>query len=114
MINILKTFLENAGDIVPADELGKNWTLFVIFVCVIVTLPWIALIIYSIFFKKYRVRYFYNNECVHTEYYKKGQNVNLLVYQNVEWYLDSDLTEKVLSYTIEDKNIKLFGKEKDV
>ena len=112
-MKILKTFLEASESFVPADELGKNWEIFVVIAVVIATLPWIVLIVYTLFFKKYRVRFFLGEECVNTSYYKKNEGVVLYNTETYEWYYDTELTEKVVCLTIEDKNIKLFGKLKD-
>ena len=105
--NLIYFLTENK---VQADELGNNWVIFEIIAIVVATLPWIALIIYLVFLKKYRVRYFVNGELVNTTYYKKNQMIDDFKYNNIsKWYLDEEcLVEYKNSYITD--NLKLYSK----
>ena len=85
--NIFFQLLEN----VPADELGKNWELFQIIAIFLGIIPWIILIVYLVFFRRYRIRYFVDNQLVHVCYYKKKAIILDYSYQNLnKWYIDED------------------------
>ena len=83
------------GDIVPADELGKNWDIFKIIVILLGILPWIALIIY-LCTMKYRIRYFVNGQLVHTIYYD-------------QWYQDAEGKQSFVLEQMPSENIRVYG-----
>ena len=108
MVNKIFNFLTESN--VPADELGKNWIIFEIIAITLSILPWIVLIIYLVFLRKYKVRYFVDNELVHEVSYKKNNEIIFFEYDNVNvWYIDeecvTEFSEKFIT-----KNIKLYGK----
>ena len=108
--NIIYFLTENK---VPAEELGYNWSIFEIIAIVVATLPWIVLIVYLVFLKKYRVRYFVNGELVNTAYYKKNQIINDFKYNNIsKWYLDEECSAEYINSNITD-NLKLYSKTTD-
>ena len=95
---------------VPADELGKNWLIFEIIAILLATLPWIVLLVYLIFFRKFRVRYFVNGEIVNETLYKKNDEIIIFEYNgNTTWYIDEECTVLFSKKTISE-NIKLYGK----
>lgn len=101
------------GDIVAADELGKNWDIFKIMVILLGILPWIALIIY-LCVMKYRIRYFVNGQLVHTVYYKRKQPIQPYHYQTEkqtidQWYQDADCTKLFDLEHMPSENIRLYG-----
>ncbi|MFR7881221.1 MAG: hypothetical protein ACLU5J_06955 [Christensenellales bacterium] len=105
--NIFFQLLEN----VPADELGKNWELFQIIAIFLGIIPWIILIVYLVFFRRYRIRYFVDNQLVHVCYYKKKAIILDYSYQNLnKWYIDEDCTIVFEDEVMPNKNIKLFTK----
>lgn len=95
---------------VSADELGKNWLVFEIIAIVAATLPWIFLIIYLLFLRKYRVRYFVNGELVNESFYKKNNEICSFEYNGInKWYVDEECTVE-FKKTLINENIKLYGK----
>lgn len=105
--NIFKFLTENN---VPADELGKNWHIFEIIAISLAILPWISLIIYLIFLRKYRIRYFVNGELVNESLYKKNASINSFEYNGInKWYTDEECTNEFTKKTI-NENFKLYGK----
>ena len=100
--NIFFQLLEN----VPADELGKNWELFQIIAIFLGIIPWIILIVYLVFFRRYRIRYFVDNQLVHVCYYKKKAIILDYSYQNLnKWYIDEDCTIVFEDEVMPNKNI---------
>lgn len=96
---------------VPADELGKNWELFQIITIILGIIPWIILIVYLVFFRRYRIRYFVDNQLVNVCYYKKKAVILNYSYQNLnKWYIDEDCTILFKDEVMPNKNIKLFAK----
>lgn len=105
--NIFFQLLEN----VPVDELGKNWELFQMIAIFLGIIPWIILIVYLVFFRRYRIRYFVDNQLVHVCYYKKKAIILDYSYQNLnKWYIDEDCTIVFEDEVMPNKNIKLFTK----
>lgn len=101
------------GDVVPADELGKNWDMFKVIVISLGILPWLALIIY-LCVMKYRIRYFVNGQLVHTVYYKRKQSIQPYHYQMGnqtvdQWYQDADCKQQFILEHMPSENIKLYG-----
>ncbi len=101
------------GDIVPADELGKNWDIFKIIVILLGILPWIALIIY-LCTMKYRIRYFVNGQLVHTVYYKRKQSIQPYQYQTEnqtidQWYQDAEGKQPFVLEQMPSENIRVYG-----
>lgn len=101
------------GDIVPADELGKNWDIFKIIVILLGILPWIALIIY-LCTMKYRIRYFVNGQLVHTIYYKRKQSIQPYQYQTEnqtidQWYQDAEGKQSFVLEQMPSENIRVYG-----
>lgn len=104
--NIFFQLLEN----VPADELGKNWELFqMIAIFRNYSLDYLNCL-FS-FFRRYRIRYFVDNQLVHVCYYKKKAIILDYSYQNLnKWYIDEDCTIVFEDEVMPNKNIKLFTK----
>ncbi|MCM1259577.1 MAG: hypothetical protein NC182_01370 [Prevotella sp.] len=101
------------GDVVAADELGKNWDMFKIIVILLGILPWIALIIY-LCTMKYRIRYFVEGQLVHTVYYKRKQPIQPYQYQTEnqtidQWYQDVDGTQLFVLEQMPAENIRVYG-----
>ena len=112
MLN-LYTIIGYFGDVVPADELGKNWDTFKIIVVLLGILPWIALITY-LCTMKYRIRYFVNGQLVHTVYYKRKQSIQPYQYQIEnqkidQWYQDAACTQQFVLEQMPSENIKVYG-----
>ena len=108
MNNLIFRFLTENN--VPADELGKNWEVFEIIAIAFAVLPWILLIVYLLFLKKYRVRYFVNGELVNETFYKKNCEVAPFEYNGITtWYTDEECTNKFTKKSLTE-NIKLYGK----
>jgi hypothetical protein len=86
-----------------------------IILLVILTLPWIGLIVY-VCTLKYRVRIFVNGHLISTTYLKAGQSIRdhvILPYLEntfVELYLDENLTEKFVQDEMPKQNLKLYVK----
>ncbi len=100
---------------VPADELGKNWEFFATFTIILGVSPWLGLIVYLLFFKKYRIRYFVDGILVKTIHYKKKQKIEEYNYQDInKWYLDENCTLLFCEEVMPDRNLKLFAKKEDV
>lgn len=111
-MNLLFYILENT---VPADELGKFWGIFEIIVIILGIAPWIVLLVYLVFFKKYSVSYFVNDELVHKTYYKKNSKLNDFTYNEISiWYVDEECTKIYDNETLIKDNIKLFAKKGDI
>lgn len=101
------------GDVVAADELGKNWDTFKIIVILLGILPWIALIIY-LCTMKYRIRYFVDGQLVHTIYYKRKQPIQPYQYQMESrtidrWYQDANGTQLFVLEQMPSENIRVYG-----
>ena len=108
MSNLIFKFLTENN--VPADELGKNWQIFEIIAIVFAVLPWIALFVYLLFLRKYRVRYIVNNEVVNVAFYKKNTQIVPFEYNGIKcWYTDEECTNLFTKKFITE-NIKLYGK----
>ena len=106
-------YLDIVNDFVPADELGKNWEIFAFIASFLAISLWVVLIIYLLFFRKFRIRYFVDGVLVHTSYYKKKENIEKYSHENVEnWYLDEECTKVFTGKVEESKNYKLFAKTK--
>lgn len=102
------------NNIVPNDELGKNWVIFEVFAVIISILPWIVLILYITIWKKYYLSYFVNGELVHKKAYKKDQIVEEFSYTVddvivTKWYLDADFKNEVNFNKMPKTNVKLYG-----
>ncbi len=111
MLNLIK-FLDIVAenDRVPAEELGKYWEVFEILAIIICTVPWIILIIYLIFFKKFIVNFYVDNELVNVVKYKKNQLVNQYSYNDINiWYTDCECTNVYDFSKPLDSNIKLYA-----
>lgn len=101
------------GDVVAADELGKNWDTFKIIVILLGILPWIVLIIY-LCTMKYRIRYFVEGQLVHTIYYKRKQSIQPYQYQIEnqtidQWYQDAEGTQLFVLEQMPPENIRVYG-----
>ena len=95
---------------VPSEELGKNWTIFEVIAIVVAILPWLILIIYLLFLKKYRIRYFVDGKLINEIHYKKNNKIDNFEYQGIsKWYIDEECTIEFKQNTI-NENIKLYGK----
>lgn len=101
-------------DRVSADELGKYWNIFEIIVILICVIPWLCLIIYLLFFKKYIVNFYIDNQLVHQAKYRKNQLVTPYQYENIsEWYIDEECTIVYEFLRSTNTNLKLYAKIKN-
>lgn len=103
--------LEN---VVGKDELGKNWEIFEIFAIFISILPWLFLILYIIFWRKYYLTYYVNGQLVNKRAYKYNQKIDKYIYENenvivTKWYLDEELEKEITFTNMPKNNLKLYG-----
>lgn len=109
MTNILKIFLDVANN--QTSELGKNWEAFEIFTIFICVLPWLGLIVYLIFFKRYKIRYFVGEEEIFVQEYKPKEVSVPYEYQNNKiWYIDIECENEFVFGEKLTSNIKLYKK----
>lgn len=112
MFNNLIYFLD---EVVQPDDLGKNWEIFEIFTIFIAILPWIFLILYIIFWRKYYISYYVNNKLVYKKAYKKDEAIDDYNYisenESVsDWFFDDEFIKKFNLFKMPKNNIKLYGK----
>lgn len=110
MINkLFDVFLDVVDE--PFLDLGENWEAFEIFTICICLLPWLVLIIYLLFFKRYKIRYYVGEKEVYVQKYKPKEITLPFEYNNNKvWYEDIDCEKKFEFGTTLEKNIKLYKK----
>lgn len=109
-MNILFKILEQV-EVTPLESPTWAWIILI----VVLTTPWIGLIVYLITLK-YRVRVFVNNHLISTVYLKAGESILdklVLPYKEnceVVLYLDEELTRPLLEDKMPKSNLKLYVK----
>lgn len=112
MLDKLFIFLEETSEYVPADELGDYFWVFAGLVIFLAVLPWLFLIIYTIFLRKFRIRYFVDDKLVYEIKYKKNKPIAPYQYEQITtWYLDQELTKPFDLSVMPDYNLKVYAKK---
>lgn len=107
---MIKTYLD-----VVDSPLPKNWEIFEILVIILCVLPWLILIVYLLFFKKYKLRYFVGEKEVYTDSYKSKDSLKPFEYNgSCEWYLDKEYTVKFDFNKNLEKNTSVYLKEEKI